>query len=212
MSGARLIVFDLGRVLVRICDGWEHAFALAGVTLPDNVLDAAMRERWLNAVSRIETGESPVPAFCEEVAKDLRLECELVTRMWNGYTLGPFSGADQLLTELRGTGATTACLSNTNAEHWRVLTDPSDAHGRVVNRLDHHFASHLIGIRKPDAAIYEHVERVTGAAPESIIFFDDLEANVAAAHRRRWSAHQIRIDSDPIAQIRVHLRGHGILH
>ena len=39
----QLVVFDLGRVLVRICDGWQHAFELAGVALPHDVLDEPTR-------------------------------------------------------------------------------------------------------------------------------------------------------------------------
>lgn len=79
-----------------------------------------------------------------------------------------------------------------------------------LDRLTYRFASHLVGAVKPDDAIYAHVERVTGVAPGSIVFFDDLEANVAAAARRGWRAHQVRVDADPIAQVRLHLRDHGI--
>ena len=91
------------------------------------------------------------------------------------------------------------------------MTNPADPNYLSLERLTHRFASHLVGIRKPDAAIYEHVERSTGVAPSSILFFDDLEANVVAAQRRGWRAHQIRIDDDPVAQARAHLRAARVL-
>ena len=80
-----------------------------------------------------------------------------------------------------------------------------------LEKLDHRFASHLIGLRKPDDRIYAHVEQATGATPGRIVFFDDVEENVAAAARRGWRAHRISIDSDPIAQVRQHLRAAGVL-
>jgi FMN phosphatase YigB (HAD superfamily) len=207
----RLVVFDLGRVLVRICDGWQHAFERAGVTLPHDVLDAPTRERLLDGVKRIEVGETPVEAFCEEIAGHLRLSCDVVTRMWRGYCLGPFDGADRLLADLAAAGATTACLSNTNPEHWRTLTDPDDPHGRVINRLDHQFASHLLRARKPDAAIYEQVERATGFAPAQITFFDDLAENVATARERGWRAYLIERCENPIPTIRKYLQDASVL-
>ena len=73
------------------------------------------------------------------------------------------------------------------------------------------FASHLIGVCKPSGAIYEHVERTSGLPPDSILFVDDLETNVAAARKRGWNAEQIRVDSDPIEQARAHLRAHRVL-
>ena len=201
----RLVVFDLGRVLVRICDGWQHAFERAGVSLPHDVLDASTRARLLDGVKRIEVGETPVSAFCEEVAGHLNLSCEVVTKMWQGYTLGPFEGADQLLADLASAGVTTACLSNTNAEHWRVLTDPADPQGRVINRLHHHFASHLVRARKPDPQIYAHVERTTGFGPSQITFFDDLAENIEAARQRGWRSHLIERCENPIPTIRKYL-------
>ena len=66
-----LVVFDLGRVLIRICDGWQHAFERVGVTLAADVLDDPTRRRLLDGVSRIETGDLPVSAFCDEVAAHL---------------------------------------------------------------------------------------------------------------------------------------------
>lgn len=207
----RLIVFDLGRVLVRICDGWQDAFARAGVSLRHDVPDEATRARLLEGVKRIEVGDMEVDAFCAEVAGHLGLPCETVTTMWRGYSLGPFDGGEALLADLAAAGVATACLSNTNAEHWRVLTDPADPHGRVVNRLDHQFASHLVRARKPDPAIYAHVERATGFAPEQIVFFDDLAENIATAKQRGWAAHLIDRCENPIPTIREHLRAAGVL-
>jgi len=206
-----LVVFDLGRVLIRICDGWSHAFELAGVSVPPERIDAAIRARLHEGVALVETGQTDVVDFCKHIATVLDIPCEDVTRMWRGYTLGPFPGAADLIDDLHAAGVATACLSNTNAEHWRVLIDPADPHGQALGKLQHQFASHLVRARKPDAEIYAHLERATGFAPGQIIFFDDVLENVEAARARGWRAHLVERSENPIPSIRLQLRDDGVL-
>lgn len=211
-NGIQLVCFDLGRVLVRICRNWQHACEQTGVAVPASEPDERALAALEEAVCASEVGAIDLDAFCERAAPLLGLACEDVAKLSDAYLLGPYPGAGELLDELSATGVATACLSNTNANHWRILTDPADDLGRVVTRLDHHFASHLVRLRKPDDAIYAHVEQTVGAAGESIVFFDDLKDNIAAAARRGWRAHWIDPSlDDPIAQIRRHLGDHGIL-
>src|SRR3954454_9235178 len=84
-----LVVFDLGRVLVRICDGWQHAFEVAGVTLPREI-DADVRARLLAHVCRLEVGDGDVDTFCRQAAADIGISCDAMTAMWRGYTRGPY--------------------------------------------------------------------------------------------------------------------------
>jgi putative hydrolase of the HAD superfamily len=207
----RLVVFDLGRVLIRICNGWQHAFERAGIAIPTGRLSEDAIKHLFQGVARIEVGEGDVGEFCREAAEYLSLPCEDVTRMWDGYMLGPFPGASELIDDLHAAGAATACLSNTNSEHWRILTDQHDPHGQAIAALQHHFASHLVRARKPDPEIYAHLERETGFDPERIIFFDDLADNVEAARRRGWSAHFVQRCDNPIPAIRQTLRDHDVL-
>ena len=123
-----------------------------------------------------------------------------------------------LLTGLAGSllcvharGYRTACLSNTNATHWQQMSDPAAPCCLPLERLSYQFGSHLIGARKPDRAVYEHVERVTTASGRQVVFFDDLPENVSAAQLRGWRAHQVLTDRDPIVQVREHLSRHRVL-
>jgi putative hydrolase of the HAD superfamily len=211
MKPQPLVVFDLGRVLIRICDGWQHAFEQAGIPLSVEALDASVKAHLHAGVARIEVGAGEVADFCRQAAEHLGLTCEAVTKMWQGYMLGPFPGAADLIDDLHTAGAATACLSNTNSEHWRVLIDQSDPHGQALARLQHRFASHLVRARKPDPAIYAHLERQTGFEPAHIIFFDDVPENVTAARDRGWRAHLVERCENPIPTIRQHLRDAGIL-
>ncbi|MFT3890701.1 MAG: HAD-IA family hydrolase [Anaerolineales bacterium] len=54
--------------------------------------------------------------------------------------------------------------------------------------FDHLFFSCEIGLQKPDHAYYRHIEEVLQVAKESILFWDDFEPNVTAAHAYGWNA------------------------
>jgi putative hydrolase of the HAD superfamily len=208
----QLVCFDLGRVLVRICDGWRHACEVAGVPAPAREPDPAARAALHDLICRVEVAQIQPADFCRDAAPALGMPAADVTAVWNAYTRGTYPGAHELLDELKSAGVATACLSNTNATHWRLMGDPSSHCPFPFDRLTHAFASHLLRLRKPDDAIYARVERATGVAGDRIVFFDDVPENVEAASRRGWHAH--RIDpalDDPLPQIRLHLRGHGVL-
>ena len=207
----RLVVFDLGRVLVRICDNWQHACEVAGVSVSFRALDAATEAQMHELVCANETGKLDQVAFCEQAARFFDADPAHVAASSSAYLLGAFPGAVELLEELMANGYETGCLSNTNARHWSIMLDPSSPSALPLDRMTYRFASQEIGLRKPDDAIYAHVERVSGKQGGQIVFFDDLEANVAAARHRGWRAHQIRTDTDPIAQVRQHLRAAGVL-
>lgn len=209
----RLIIFDLGRVLMRICDSWRHACEVAGITVKTDwpVLDAAEQERLAEVIQAFDTGRIELNAFAERAAQLRGLSAEQVIAINNGYLLGPYDGVGELVDELNAAGHGTACLSNTNANHWRMLSDPADRHGRVISRLGRQFASHLMGVRKPDPVIYERVEKETGIGPDRIVFFDDLPENIAAAQQRGWTAHLVEICENPIPMIRERLRQEGVL-
>jgi putative hydrolase of the HAD superfamily len=207
-----LIVFDLGRVLIRICDNWSHACEVAGVANSAAQLTPRAQSALHEVVCAAEVGELNVRAFADACSAILKIDSQDIVRISNNYLLGPFAGVTELLRELKRAGVMTACLSNTNENHWRLVTDPSDTNYLPLELLDYRFASHLLGMRKPEARIYEHVERQTGVAPDRITFFDDLEENVAAASNRGWDGCLIQNDTDPIAQIRKHVRVRKWLH
>jgi putative hydrolase of the HAD superfamily len=205
-----LVIFDLGRVLVRICDDWEHACDVAGIEVACKKLDESEAASAAEIIGRYDTGRIDLQAFAREIAPLRGLRAEDVVRLNHCYLRGAFPGVDQLLDELHAAGLKTACLSNTAEPHWGMVHDRADPNFLPMDRLTWRFASHLIGHHKPHDPIYEHVERTTGIAPQRIIFFDDLEENVAAAHRRGWQGYRIEIDADPMQQARKHLRAHGV--
>lgn len=140
-------------------------------------------------------------------------------RIHDAWLAPEYAGAERLVEDLHGAGVATACLSNTNHSHWVRLVHHD---GRAalagapefpaVQRLGRHHASHLLGLAKPDPAIYRAFEAANGVAGGEILFFDDLPENVEAAHAVGWRVEAVDPHVDTTApQLREHLRRHGVL-
>lgn len=207
-----LVIFDLGRVLIRICDGWSHACERVGLALPASWEDPAVRARVVELGRRHEVGELDCETYFALTAETAGLSPADVKRISEAWLLGPFEGIDDLLNDLEAAGVQTACLSNTNATHWALMHATGGPAALPMRRLRHCFASHLVGVAKPHDAIYEHVERETGLRGGQIVFFDDLQDNVDAAARRGWRAHRIDpTPDDPVPQVRAALARYDLV-
>lgn len=209
-SPIQLVCFDLGGVLIRLCDGWDHACALAGVT-PDKVMTDADLRKLIDLVHREEVGGLPHGDFFTRSAPLLGLSPQDAKAMADAWLRGAFPGIDTLIDTLHDAGLQSACLSNTNANHWRAMIDPQHPNGLPLDRLTHRFASHLVRDRKPNPTIYQHVERATGLLPGAILFFDDAAENIDAAQARGWHACHVTDPDDPVAQMTSHLKRHNLI-
>lgn len=208
-----MVVFDLGRVLIRIHDSWMQASTAVGVDItPEQQTQMAAQHEMLSKLNhRHECGLLSCEAFADEVSRLTGMASEHVLAGLDAWIIEPYESSRQLLADLRAAGVRTACLSNTNATHWRCMTDPGHPKYVGTGEMAHAFASHELGLRKPDAAIYEAVEQAMGVEPGGIVFFDDLEDNVQAARSRGWQAIQIDRSMDPGPQMRKHLERLGVL-
>ncbi len=199
-------------MLVRICDDWQHACRCAGVALPGRGPSLADQLKLRDLTFQADRGELDDCGFCRAAAPLIGLNESQVRALSDAFIRGPFPGAAELVEELNTLGVATACLSNTNDNHWKLMSDRASPVHFPLHRLRHRFASHLIGARKPDDAIYAHVEQNTRVDPGAIVFFDDVFENIEAARKRGWLAHRIDVaPSDPIPQIRRVLAASGIL-
>lgn len=211
MPPPKLICFDLGRVLIRLCDTWAHACELAEVPGPAGPLPPDIHARVHGLVCEHESGRIDQAEFCRRMSPLLGISPEQVNRMSDIFLIDVYPGAVELLKDLRAAGFKTACLSNTNADHWANMCDPNHSAYLPFDLFDYTFGSHLIGHRKPAMQIYQHVEQATGFKGPQIIFFDDIEENVTAARNNGWLAELIARDHQPIRQVREHLSRHGVL-
>ncbi len=128
----------------------------------------------------------------------------------DAWLVGPYEGMSDLFSALRRRGLKLACFSNTNAWHWRALTDP-DGPYRELQQLDYRFASCEIGHAKPDPRAYRHVEQRSGFSGGQIFFLDDRPENVQAARDLGWQAEWIDPSREGLPQAVEHLRRRGLL-
>jgi FMN phosphatase YigB (HAD superfamily) len=226
----RVVCFDLGGVLVRICRSWDQACSAA--ELPDRSPALIATEAWKlrrkQVVDRYQLGSLSPAAYHEELSQALAglYSAAEVERIHEAWTLKEYPGALELVRELNQLpDLVTACLSNTNAAHWRRLAnEDGKAEYPSVLELQLRVASHVLGCAKPDPEIYARAQAVFFAssapsrppstpqplAPQQIAFFDDLPENVQAARAQGWTAFQVDHEGDTVRQMRTHLLELGL--
>ncbi|KAG9061490.1 hypothetical protein KI688_007068 [Linnemannia hyalina] len=57
--------------------------------------------------------------------------------------------------------------------------------------FDHFIESAILGLRKPDPAIYKKAAEIVGFKSEEIVFFDDIGANLKAAQNEGWTTIRV---------------------
>ena len=205
------VVFDLGGVIIRIHHSWQEAAAVAKVEChSDPALDPTKHRaaEFKKLVSEHQRGILSHDIFCEGVSKltaNLLSACD-VARIHQSVIVGAYEGVEQLLLDLKQCGICTACLSNTNDQHWQFMHSMA-----AFAAIQHRHASHLFQLEKPDQAIFQAFERATQARAVDILYFDDLAQNIAAATQAGWRAIQIDPHCETVPQIRRALALHGVL-
>lgn len=211
----RVVCFDLGGVLVKICRSMPEAVARVGLPPPDSRTWQHLEFAQLRTsiVRRYHRGELSCEAYYAEFAAASvgHYTSDQVRALHAAWIVGEYPGVSELVAELNALAdLRTACLSNTAHAHWELMTDTQAHAFPAVNQLHVKRASHLMRMVKPDLDIYEQAASDFQVAPNEILFFDDLEENVAAARAAGLIAEQVDplVDTEP--QLRAHLRRHGI--
>lgn len=216
----RIVCFDLGGVLVKICRSWSDGCRTAGLDVRGNSAGdraGATRRELMQAFGTGRLGEDE---WAEQVSRGLDglYTADEIKRIHRAWSQREYEGALRLVEDLNRSQAVTGCLSNTNHSHWRRLVHrdgetplAGEPEYPAVHRLRHQHASHLLGLAKPDAAIYRAFERATESAAADILFFDDLPENVAAARALGWHAERVNPHQETVPQLRRFLGSYGVL-
>lgn len=210
-SGVRVIVFDLGGVVVRICRSWEEACERAGISVreAERFAEPELRARRKHITAEYMRGRMSCEEYFGSIsdATDGLYSADEVRRIHDIWLIDDYPGIGRLIERINATpGMVTACLSNTNHSHWQALTVGPKA-SRAIPVLRHRLVSHELGVVKPDAEIYRGAEKVLAARAEEIVFFDDTGEHIAGAVACGWRGEEIDPHGDPAAQIERHLRG-----
>jgi HAD superfamily hydrolase (TIGR01509 family) len=196
-----VILFDLGGVLIELA-GVDRMLELCNHAFSVDELWA----RWLasEGVRQFESGRTGPDEFGAAMLGEFGLPIAAAQFLeeFTTWPKGVFPGSFELLEQLAASYRL-ACLSNTNALHWPRVCDEMG----LARYFETAFASHLVGMLKPDIEIFQHVVQQLGCPPARILFLDDNQLNVASAQAAGMVARRVA----GLAEVRVALAELGVL-
>jgi glucose-1-phosphatase len=191
-GSADALLFDLGRVVINIDFGKAIACwaAHAGCD-PSAVVARFVRGE---AYRAHEIGLISDAAYFDSLRTGLGIglsDAQLLEG-WNAIFAGEMPGIAALLARAARRLPLYA-FSNTNRPHVEHF---SKVYPDLLGHFREMFLSSTIGLRKPDAAAYDHVVKAIGVPASRIVFFDDLAENVEGARARGLHAIHVRAPTD----------------
>jgi HAD superfamily hydrolase (TIGR01509 family) len=177
----KAVVFDLGKVLL----DFDYAIAARRLAARSTVPPEKIRSFIDNSplLFRLETGLLTTDEFYREVCDSTGF-CGSVAEFTDFFAdvFVPIQPMIDLNAALRRRGLRTYIFSNTN--------DLAVCHIRrnfpFFANFDGYILSYEHGVMKPDAGIYEVVERECGQRSAEILYLDDRPENIAAGAARGW--------------------------
>jgi len=191
-TAPRALLFDLGGVLIDINFGLAIQAWAAYSALPETEL--ARLFHFDREYRQHERGELDSAAYFAHLAARLQLSANpaQIEAGWNAIFVGEIAQTVQLLQSVRNR-LPCYLLTNTNESHMRFW---SARYPKLIPGFDAVFASHQLGLRKPEPEIFQHILQATGVAASDMLFFDDTAENVEAAKQAGLQALLVRSSVD----------------
>lgn len=173
-----LYIFDLGNVIVdidfsRVLGTWSDLSRIPLATLKQKfVMGEAFHQHERGEIS----DEAFAEAMCHEMG--LSLSYEQFAHGWQAIFVALRKDVIDIMQQLRVQGHRVVVLSNTNRLH---TTFWPDEYPEVHAAADHLYLSQEMGMRKPEARIYQTVLQAEGFSAEDTLFFDDNADNIEGA-------------------------------
>ncbi len=183
-SNIDTIIFDFGGVLINLNYQLTiDAFKELGIENFDKLYSQAAQE---NLFNDIETGTINSDQFVSGLLSYLPngTTGEEVISAWNAMILDVPIKSIELLQSLKGKYKI-YLLSNTNVIHlpyalrqWNLTSSVA-----IEDCFDHIYLSYLMGMRKPDAEIFETVCMIENLVPANTLFIDDSIQHIEGAKK-----------------------------
>jgi len=177
------VIFDLGNVLIDI--DYHHSMALMKLALPASLHDKVDNCYSAEFHKDYEKGELTSAEFRQEFRSYFHTNWSdaEVDYYWNSL-LGTIPDYRLEMVRKLKTQYQVGILSNTNEIHIEAVYAQLQAQHGMDNfdsLFDWVFYSHEIGLAKPSQDIYQKLLLELGTTANRVLFFDDLQANVAGA-------------------------------
>lgn len=186
------LLFDLGNVIIDIdIDGAKTRIK---ALLDPNHPGKDVENELLFNIEKFEIGAITTNDFLKimlKYAKPGVTEIDMI-EAWNSMIVGIPTYRLTMLEKLRE-NYNVLLLSNTNALHLEWVHDyfKNDLGESEFDHryFDDTYYSHLIKLRKPDAACFEHVIEESYITPQRTLFIDDFEINIHTAKKIGFQTH-----------------------
>jgi glucose-1-phosphatase len=194
-NSADALLFDLGRVVLDI--DFDRVLACwaghAGREVAQLTGQLSPNETWL----RHERGEIDDAEFFAGLRTSIGIGISDAQFLqgWNAIFVCEMPGIAPLLARA-AMRVPLYAFSNTNRPHAEHF---SKAYADVLGHFREIFLSSSIGLRKPEAAAYDHVVQAIGIPASRIVFFDDIAENIEGARARGLTAVHVK-SSDDVAR------------
>jgi putative hydrolase of the HAD superfamily len=191
-NSADALLFDLGRVVLEI--DFNRALACWAGHAGCDPAQFVGRFSQDDAYKRHERGEISDAEFFSALRACLGIEVTDAQFLegWNAIFAGEMPEIAALLARAARRLPLYA-LSNTNRAHEAHF---SQHFPEVLGHFKKLFLSSTIGLRKPDAAAYDHVVKEIGVPAGRIVFFDDSLENIEGARARGLQAVHVTSTRD----------------
>jgi putative hydrolase of the HAD superfamily len=191
------LLFDLGRVVLDI--DFSRALACWAGHAGCEPADLIGRFSVDDAYKRHERGEMPDAEFFAGLRRSLGINASDAQFLegWNAIFAGEMPEIAALLARAARQLPLYA-FSNTNRAHEAHF---SQHFANVLGHFQKLFLSSTIGLRKPDAAAYDHVVKAIGVPARRIVFFDDVMENIEGAKARGLVAVHVTSTRDIAAAL-----------
>lgn len=147
-----------------------------------------------------ERGEITSPTYFNHVRQLYELDAADadIAAGWNAIFLDEITQTTKSIQQLSGRLPCFA-FTNTNTlhhDHWLA------AYPGIVTLFDRIFASHEMGVRKPEKEAFQAIAAATGIDLSKILFFDDTEENVIGARAVGMQAVHVKRREDVSGALR----------
>ncbi|MGP3593133.1 glucose-1-phosphatase [Vagococcus sp. WN89Y] len=175
-----LYIFDLGNVIVdidfnRVLGAWSDFSRVPLATLKQSF---SMGEPFHQHERGEISDEAFAKALCEEM--DLSLSYEQFSTGWQAVFVALRPEVIAIMHKLREQGHRVVVLSNTNRLH---TTYWPEQYPEIRAAADTIYLSQEMGMRKPEARIYQKVLELEGVSADDAVFFDDNADNILGAQQ-----------------------------
>lgn len=186
MQNIKNIIFDYGNVIFEIdFQKSEQAFRDIGIADTTTFFTHKVQNELFD---RLDMGLITAADFRDEVRRisgKYDLSDDDITNAWNALLVGVAEGNHDVLMEMKNKYRT-FLLSNNNEIHYdfimRYLKDNFELEGNS-SFFEKDYYSHLMGMRKPNADIFEFVLNTHDLKPDETLFIDDSPQHLVTAEK-----------------------------